>query len=308
MSLFGKDSAKRMADTVAFIDGIQGIDKKQKEKFINANRNNILISKKISLGFTLINNNAEMERRRALRALLLCVGATKENEISGAKEYFKNKSKDDLIEGIKSYFPLTESDEESVLKVIWKHQFIPTDNECHIGNGFYKYTRKALFDKTVRTGGNCYGAACVFLYLGGVLSLRWLQEHGSQRGSAPPENLFTFVHEMEDPITNPQTAVRVIPAGKLVYLFRKPAGVHYAISTGFGKAVGHHNSLLPYWPKEKDPLGNIVYPYGYAPGSVYCTFNIGGYLKGMQEELILGKRPATDAYTRYASCVPTAGF
>jgi hypothetical protein len=301
MSLFGKDSQKRITDTLAFIEGIQGIDVGQKNKFISANRYNIQISPKISLGFTLVNNTAETERRRALRALLLCVGTLDESVINEAKLYFKNKPVDDLIDGIKSYFPLAGSGEDSVVKIITEGKFTPQIGESFTVNQFYKYTRKALLRNEVRGCGNCYGGACLFLYLGGVVSLRWLRLWNTQakikaKGPEPPEHLFSFGFK----ISVPEVA-EDIAKGKLLYYCRPYGGVHYAISIGNGKCVGHNNSeVSKNWPKGDDK--------DKPPITTCSTFKIASYLKACQNELLNANHLASESFIRFASCVPTAGF
>ncbi|MDR3677431.1 MAG: hypothetical protein P4N24_18235 [Acidobacteriota bacterium] len=295
MSLFGKDNQKRMTDTLAFIEGIQGISVVQKNKFILENRNNLQISPRISLGFTLVNNKAETERRRALRALLLCVGTVRDAAINDAKQYFKNKPIDALVDGIKSYFPLTDSDENSVLRIIADPKFtMEMGAEGHNGNEFYKYTRKALMSNEVRRSGNCYGSVCLILYLGGVVSLRWLRKYGSQQGTAAPSNLFTFGPRITEPFVTED-----IPKGKLLYYFRPPAGVHFTISIGNKNCVGNNNSMdaVVNWPKDKELCGD-------APSTTYSTFRIAGYLKACQDDLVKHNKNRTDAYIMFASCIP----
>jgi len=301
MSLFGKDSQKRLTDTLAFMEGIQGIDAGQKNKFISGNRNNIQISPKISLGFTLVNNKTETERRRALRALLLCVGTTQEIAINEAKQYFKNRSMDDLVDGIKSYFPLTGSDENSVVKIA-EGKFTPQiGSESHTTKDFYKYTRKSLLNNEVRGSGNCYGGATLFLYLGGVVSLRWLLEWGTQakiksKGPEPPEHLFSFGLKIMVP-----DVVQDIEKGKLLYFCRPHGGVHYAISIGNGNCVGHNNSeVSKTWPKEEK--------YGKVPIQTCSTFKIAGYLLACQKELTDAGHLASESFVRFASCVPKVRF
>jgi hypothetical protein len=282
---------------LAFIEGIQGISVVTKNTFILENKNNIQISPKISLGFTFTHDKAETERRRALRALLLCIGTTLETAISGAKQYFKNKSIGDLTDEIKNYFPLTGSDEDSVLRIITDNRFIPKGGaEHHTEAEFYKYTRKALLGNQLAGCGNCYSGALLFLYLGGVVSLRWLKQHGKQQGTAAPTHLFTFGPRITDP-----NVAETIPQGKFLYYCRPYGGVHYAISIGNRKCVGHHNSLLPFWPQDK-------VHYGDPPGTDYSTFSIAGYLLGCQNELTRAKRKAEESFVQYASCVPRLRF
>jgi hypothetical protein len=295
MSLFGKDSQKRITDTLDFIKNIQGIDDTSKNTFIFENKNNIQISPKISLGFILVKDKAETQRRRALRALLLCIGTLQETVINDAKQYFKNKSLDVLTEGIKSYFPLTGKDEKSVVGIITARTFTLGlgDNR---GKEFYKYTRKALLNKEVVGGGNCYGAACLFLYLGGVVSLRWLLKYGLQQGTKEPVNLFTFGPR----ITEPDVA-KDISEGKLLYYYRPVDAVHYTISIGNGNCVGHNNS----------DEGIVNFPktgYGPQPDKTCSTFQIAGYLKGCQDALIKQNKNRTEAYILAASCVPKVRF
>jgi hypothetical protein len=292
MSLFGMNDRERLDDTIAFLQHIQGVSEDHKNRLIVENKNNIKLAHLISLGMALNNNKQEKERKRALRALLLCVGTVKEAEIPHAKQWFQNKSMDELVDGIKSYFPLSESNASSVVKVITDKAFAPKmGSEPHGGSGFYKYTRGALLSGVLAGAGNCYGSACWFLYLGGVVSLRWLQKYGSQKGSAAPVTLFNFGPKLTEPVFFDR-----LGAGRLLYYFRPPAGVHYTISIGHGECAGNNqsNDAVINWPKG----------YGPAPAPTFSTFKISGYLKACQDDLVKNKRPATDAYVLMASCVP----
>lgn len=302
MSLFGKDDHKRLTDTLAFIDGIKGISQLPKASFLEKHKFNTQLSRKISLGFRLANDAAETERRRALRALLLCVGATKLTAVDPAKRFFAQTTKDDLTEAIKSYFPLAGSDASSVVKILQEKKFIPgMGSEAHRGAEFYKYTRGALMNGSVVGSGNCYGAACLFLYLGGVVSLRWLMEWGTQLAGPDPMKPFAF----DLKITSPFVAQEIAP-GKLLFYWRPPLGIHYTISIGDKNCVGHNNSMdaVLGWPKkeiDKDMCG-------IAPSTTCSTFRIAGYLRASQDALVAQRGNKNSAYLRVASCVPTDSF
>ena len=295
MSLFGKDDKKRLADTLAFIQGIDGVAEIPRSAFVEAHRNDIELSRKISLGFRLIQDRAETERRRALRALLMLVGACSEGAIAPAKKYLQDKSQGFLVDGIMSFFPLAASDAMSVVRFIKQGTFTPKigDEKHTQAAEFYKYTRMPLLAnaKGIKGCGNCYGGAALFLYLAGVVSLTWLQKWGTQGGTAEREP-FAFGPR----ITDPGTAAD-IPAGKLLYFARPYGGVHYAISIGDKNCVGHNNSAVK-WPENEGP----------APITTCSTFTIAGYLKACQDELVRANQPRTNAFVIAASCIPKPAY
>jgi hypothetical protein len=287
---------ERLNDTIAFLQEVQGVSPVHKNKLILENKNNLKLSGLISLSMTLNNSQAEKERRRALRALLLCVGTVSEAAVAPAKQWFNGKPMAELVDGIKSYFPLAGSNAVSVVGVVTGNGFKPKmGSESHSGAEFYKYTRGALLSGAVEGSGNCYGSMCLFLYLGGVVSLRWLKKWGSQNGTAAPVGLFNFGPKMTEPVFFDR-----LGPGQLLYYYRPPAGVHYTLSVGHGNCAGNNQSVdaVKNWPKGHGP----------APQQTFSTFKISGYLKACQNDLVKAKRPATEAYVLMASCVPKDRF
>jgi hypothetical protein len=239
----------------------------------------------------------DTQRRHALRGLLLClVWSAAQDAIPTATRHYQNASEDDLRDAIASFFPLVSGDANAAVAAALRADVPGGGDPITLANVF-KYRRGATETSALVTHAACYESVNLWLYLGGVVSLRWLLAHGNQPGLLLPAQWI-----WGDPIDDPRAAAQ-IPAGQFCRFHRPPAGLHYTLSIGHGNCVGNHNSqdVSVQWLRE----------YGPAPAPTISRFSIAGYLATtakLAEDQMKRKPPAKELGLRTARCVPKQPF
>jgi hypothetical protein len=294
-----KDWRTRLTDTIRYIGTIPSIPPPclaQLQPLAGRER----VSNLISLGgVQLFSSTEETERRRALRGLLLClVWIEAEDTIPAARRHYQSASEEVIRDAIASFFPVVNANAQTAVTATRRASAAGGGGSVDIGNVF-KYRRGAPETSALVTHQACYESVNLWLYLGGVVSLRWLLAHGSQPGFSVPAQW-----NWGQPINSPADAARV-HAGYFCRFHRPPGamGLHYTLSTGGGHCVGNHNT--------QEIVINWLRGYGPAPAPGISEFTIAGYLATMasRAEQAL-KRPcsAQDLGLRIAPCVPMRPF
>jgi hypothetical protein len=188
---------------------------------------------RISLGSAFANWKTDKDRDN-LRAYLLCLCAFHKDQIDNAKKYFLAAPAADIIDSIKSFSP---NPAESMTTAV--HAKLQIGRQFKAAEVF-QYGRKLIRDGKTFVGGNCYQGAIWWLYLGGVVSLRWVSKYGTmsaEPGKEPvPEPYFNW----SQAITDLDQADK-IPEGRIVFLHRGIGGVHYVLTTGQGLCIALNN-------------------------------------------------------------------
>ncbi len=241
--MFGKDKEKRLSDTLDYISKTVSPSHKNVVEQKIGNRRDA--SSKISLGFrgVGVKNPLETQRRRALRALMLSLQAFGYPEqVKKAKEYYIKKREVDIRDAINSFCTDTKASDQKVVDAARRIKLqLGGINYKQV----YKYRRGALGPSL--GGGNCYAGVAQWIYVGGIVSLRWLEKHGEMNvgigTDTAPKSIFNWL----DKKVTTEALAESINAGRLVY-FSRYAGknkttVHYALSNGGGKCIGINNPL-----------------------------------------------------------------
>jgi hypothetical protein len=293
-----KDDEARMSETLEFLGRNTAIRAAAEAKLARYPRAEV--SKKISLGFRGFGakDAAETERRRALRGLLLCLYVSGfPGQVEAAREHYMTKTKGDLLDAIASFFPIAGAGAAKVIEAAGTVK--PPLGQLDVKE-IYKYRRGAMLDRTVEAGGNCYAGVAQWIYLGGAVSLEWLNQHGGMnpaRGDTKPQAGFRWW----PPVTTARGAAG-IPPGRIVYFSRRAGAgvtVHYALSVRTGVCVGINN------PGEVAERWDRTYGNGPLLGGVYSEFRIDGYLATCQA-LCGGPARERDRYVfvQDAHCIP----
>jgi len=258
------------------------------------------VSNLISLGGAQIFSSAEeTERRLALRGLLLClVWTAVQDTIPAAKRHYQNASKEAIRDAIASFFPAVSANAQTAVAATRRASAAGGGGPVTTANVF-KYRRGAPETSALVTHQACYESVNLWLYLGGVVSLRWLLAHGSQPGFNLPAQ-WTW-----GPPTNSLEDAARVRAGYFCRFHRPPAGMglHYTLSTGGGHCVGNHNT--------QEIVINWLRGYGPAPAPTISEFTIAGYLAttaSRAEEALKKKVSVQDLGLRIAPCVPNQPF
>lgn len=268
-----KDDLDRLRDTLAYIESLPDLSPAHVAQLRAARAADTKASRRISLGMRSgAKDPLETRRRRALRALLLCMDwAGCADQIPDAKRSFAEVGIDVLDDAVSGFFPLASASASTVIRCARGYR--PEMGESprqkpwqphHLG-------RAAVLSGHSPMGGNCYAGVAIWLYLGGAVSLRWLHEHGSQPGSDLP------TWGRWDVGIDTPAAAQTIPSGRVCRL-QKPAlhhgGLHYVITVALGQCVGVNNSvdIVHAWDHRT---------YGRAPSTICSTFPLAGYLAGM---------------------------
>ena len=256
------------------------------------------VSDLISLGGAqLFSSPAETERRHALRGLLLCLVWTRvQDTIPVARRHYQSASEEAIRDAIASFFPVVNANAQTAVAATRRASAPGDGGSVDTGNVF-KYRRGAPETSALVTYQACYESVNLWLYLGGVVSLRWLLAHGSQPGFSVPAQW-----SWGQPINLLEEAARV-RAGYFCRFHRPPGGMglHYTLSTGGGHCVGNHNT--------QEIVVNWLPGYGPAPAPTISEFTIAGYLAttASRVEQALKKTPQ-DLGVRIAPCVPKHPF
>jgi len=282
-----KDDLTRLNDTLAYVEHLPALSPVHVQALRLAKANDIAASQRISLGFRWFSNDArETERRRALRALLLCLdwdGGSA--QLGDARHAYQNAPIEDIADAVSSFFPLANVSAKSVIDTA--RGYDPAIGQRNgTGHDRYLLRRGAVRAKQKSMGGNCYDGVTTWLYLSGAVSLRWLRVHGGQPGGQLP----TW-GAWGPPIQTPAQA-QTIPSGRICRL-EKPArlggGLHYVLTVALGRCKGLNQSsnVVHDWDVDR---------FGKAPGIDSSEFPLAGYLAGMEPGSII----------RTTSCLPTA--
>lgn len=290
----------RLNDTLGYIKNIPGIPPAQFAQLKRTVGNQQTASDQISLGGIRLSPSAqETQRRHALRGLLLCLvwagGAGARNAITTAKMHYQNASESELRDAIASFFPTQSANAQTAIKAALQPPQAFHAPMIDINNVF-KYRRGGMAVKGLVAHAACYESVNLWLYLGGVVSLRWLLAHGNQPGHQIPSQ-WNWGQQIDQ-----SAKALTIPAGQFCRFFRPPAGLHYTLSIGDGNCVGNHNS--------QDVIRNWVDGYGSAPTPNISRFSIAGYLATMQALVPSGVNfaPGQKPHVRIAPCVPVNPF
>jgi hypothetical protein len=237
------------------------------------------------LGFRgLATNKEKTRRRRALRALLLCLyWSGNQNKIEAAKSHYQNLGEDIIKDAVKSFFPLQMANANTVSNASTKYS--PPIGTNYLNN-IHLCRRGAVMVNQVHMGGNCYSAVAIWLYLGGAVSLRWLKEYGGQPAGRVPLP-WTWGAATRDL----NKAAR-IPRG-MICRFSRDGALHYTISVGNGDCMGLNQSM--------DACVKWERGYGPAPSTICSKFKIAGYLATMQKEY-------APSEIRTAPCMPNGSY
>jgi len=289
----GKNAQTRLTETFKYLDKITAIPSSPYAKFKSAKKTDVAASKRISLGggsrgTTTTAEKLETQRRHALRALLLCMDwAGGQSKIAEAKTYYDKESEVTIKKAIQSFFPLTgKVAQDAVIQA--KANKITISGRAIDINTLHKFYREAIQSGKVKLSGACYESVCGWMYLAGIVSLKWMMENGSQ-----PNHALPTAWNWGQPTTSLDAAAQ-IPAGRIVRFLRGVGGLHYVISIGNGKCIGNHNTgeICEFW----------LDGYGPAPTRDGHTseFSIAGYLATMQARNRATKIPSL----RHASIMP----
>jgi len=289
----GKNAQTRLTDTFNYLDKISALPTGPYGKFKSAKKTDTTASKRISLGggsrsSTTSAEKLETQRRHALRALLLCIDyAGGQAIIEEAKTYYDKKNEATIKLAIQSFFPIKGKVAQDAIIQAKANKITIYGRPIGIKN-LHQYYREVIQSGDVQLGGACYESVTGWMYLAGIVSLKWMMENGGQKGiTVPPA--WTWGQS----ITSLDAAAQ-IPAGRIVRFIRDTGGLHYVISTGNGKCIGSHNTgeICEFW----------LDGYGPAPARSGHTseFSIAGYLATLQFRNKNKKIPSL----RHASIMP----
>jgi hypothetical protein len=297
-----KDDEVRMKETLEFLGRNTAIRAAAEAKLAQYSRAEV--SKQIALGFRGFGAKdlAETERRRALRGLLLCLFVSGfPGQVEAAREHYWTKTREDILDAINSLFPIAGAGAAQVIEAagIVRPPLGQLDTTA-----IYKYRRGAMLGGSITAGGNCYAGVAQWIYLGGVVSLGWLNQHGGMKPGpvdTEPQAGFNWWPR----VTSLYAAAR-IPPGRIVFFSRRAGAgvtVHYALSIRTGVCVGINN------PGQVAESWNRTYGIGPLLGGAYSEFQIDGYLATCQE---LCKEPARErdryVFVQDAHCIPVNAF
>jgi hypothetical protein len=285
-----KTRQERLDDTLSYIDRIPDLSPAHVAQLRSAKRADLAASDQISLGIRpLVQTPQETQRRRALRALLLCLHwAGCANQIASAKQAYHNSSEANIVDAISSFFPLMTGSAQTVMDAARNYRPVIGGGGAYL-NDTYRYRRGAVRSGNPAMGGNCYSAVTIWLYLGGVVSLRWMRQCGEQPGNEVPR-YFTW-----GPPINTAGNAEDIPPGQICRIERGGAhGLHYVLTIGPGVCAGLNNSV--------DICQAWLPRYGTTPTTDYSQFEIAGYLASLQNVSPDGGKINT------ARCLPTLAY
>jgi hypothetical protein len=294
-----KDWQIRLTDTIRYIGTIPSIPPASLAQ-LQPLAAQEWVSNLISLGgVQVFASPAETERRRALRGLLLClVWTAVQDTIPAAKRHYQGASEAAIRDAIASFFPVANANAQTAVAATRRAAAPGAGGAVSAGNVF-KYRRGAPETSGLVAHHACYESVNLWLYLGGVVSLRWLLAHGSQPAFSVPAQW-----SWGQPITSLADAA-TIRAGYFCRFHRPPGGtgLHYTLSTGGGHCVGNHNTA--------EIVVNWLHGYGPAPAPTISEFTIAGYLAtttSRVEQALKRKCSAQDLGLRIAPCVPSHPF
>ncbi|KGJ96669.1 hypothetical protein [Colwellia psychrerythraea] len=300
-----KTAQTRLDDTFKYLEKIQGISKTHLSELKIKYQKDATVSALISIDGSWTRGDNQKNKRHAGRALFLCMnwyGAA--NKISDAKSYYKNKTENEIVEAVKSFFPLQGKTKQDVVLAAKTGIIKPNagPNSSFNDNNFYKVSRAEILAGRQKFSLACYESVTFWMYTSGLVSLRWLKKFGTQpQGKAVPSSVWRF-----GPVkVASATDASRIPAGNVIRYFRPPLGLHYVISIGSGKCIGNHNSTDMTNPKV------WLSQYGGRPTGHTSEFQIAGYLATMQDQFNkqVKRKPRTDEiYLIHGSIEPVNKF
>jgi len=231
----GRDQ-KRLEETFDYIKGIRSISLGHFGRMRLPLERDMQAAKAITLGFRGIpTNKQKTQTRHALRALLLCLyWCGQQNSIQEAKKHYANAGEAELQDAVSAFFPLRNANKTSILSSAISYAPAPS---AKLLTNLHLRGRGAVAGGRIPMGGNCYSAVATWIYLGGVVSLKWLQKYGGQ-----PDDDLPPAWKWGQPFTSLTQAANV-PAGSFCRFLRGTSGVHYALAVGGGDCVGLNQSV-----------------------------------------------------------------
>ena len=247
-----------------------------------------IASNKIALGLLgTSGHKREPGWEDAMHALLLCVYWCNPNLVESARTHYKNSGEAILQDAICSFFPLKEA---GVKNVVDRATKVDLGVGTNLPVDFYRYRRASVNGGLLKMAGNCYGSMALWLYLAGLVSLRWLVTHGGQPGFELPIP-WTWGEK-----TASLEVASEIPEGNLIRFDRSTgSGLHYAISTSKGvcRGVNQSSDACKDWP-------NVA--FGPAPTTAASEFQIAGYMAA------INMTDPKGSTVRWAPCMPKVGY